>query len=77
MRDIYVTFVHPVLSANAAQRLAALPVKQFITTDTIPFPPEKRALFGDRLICLSISPLLGEVILRANQGRSVGEMFNE
>ena len=50
VRDIYVTFVHPVLSANAAQRLASLPVKQFITTDTIPISPEKRALFGDRLM---------------------------
>jgi phosphoribosylpyrophosphate synthetase len=26
---------------------------------------------------LSIAPLLGEVIRRAHQGRSVGEMFNE
>lgn len=76
-RDVYVIFVHPVLSAQAAPRLAALPVKQFITTDSIPLPPEKRALFGDRLVTLSVSPLLGEVILRANQGRSVGEMFNE
>lgn len=76
-RDIYVTFVHPVLSANAAQKLAALPVKQFITTDSIPVPAEKRELFGNRLKLLSVSSLLGEVILRANQGRSVGEMFNE
>ncbi len=77
VRDIYVSFVHPVFSANAAQRLSSLPVKQYITTDSIPLAPEKKALFGDRLITLSISPLLGEVILRANQGRSVGEMFNE
>jgi ribose-phosphate pyrophosphokinase len=77
VRDIYVTFVHSVLSANAAQRLAVLPVKQFIATDSISMTPEKRALFGDRLITLSVSSLLGEVILRANQGRSVGEMFNE
>ncbi len=76
-RDVYVVFVHPVLSAKAAPRLAALPVKQFITTDSIPIPSEKRALFGDRLVTLSVAPLLGEVILRANQGRSVGEMFNE
>jgi len=33
--------------------------------------------FGKRLTILSIAPLLGEVILRAHQGRSVGEMFNE
>jgi ribose-phosphate pyrophosphokinase len=77
VRDVYVVFVHSILSAQAAPRLAALPVKQFITTDTVPLPPEKQALFGDRLVTLSVSPLLGEVILRANQGRSVGEMFNE
>lgn len=77
VRDVYVTFVHPILSANAAERLAALPVKQFITTDSVPIAPEKQQLFGDRLVRLSVSSLLGEVILRANQGRSVGEMFNE
>jgi ribose-phosphate pyrophosphokinase len=77
VRDVYVTFVHPVFSANAAHRLAALPVKQFITTDSISLSAERRALFGDRLVTLSVSSLLGEVILRANQGRSVGEMFNE
>ena len=76
-RNIYMVFVHPVLSENAAQRLAACPVTQFITTNTIPISSEKRALLGDRLVVLSISELLGEVILRANQGRSVGAMFNE
>ena len=76
-RDIYLVFVHPVLSANAAERLAAMPVTQFVTTDTIPIPPEKRAFFGDRLKVLSVAPLIGEVILRAHEGRSVGEMFNE
>ncbi len=76
-RNVYVIFVHPVLSLNAAERLAALPVTEFIATDTIPIPPEKRALFGDRLRILSVAPLLGEVIRRANEGRSVGELFNE
>lgn len=77
VRNIYLAFVHPVLSSNGAARLAALPVTEFITTDTIPLSPEVCSLFGDRLVVLSISSLLGEVILRANQGRSVGEMFNE
>lgn len=76
-RNVYVIFVHPVLSLNAADRLAALPVTEFIATDTIPIPQEKRALFGDRLRILSVAPLLGEVIRRANEGRSVGELFNE
>jgi ribose-phosphate pyrophosphokinase len=76
-RNIYMIFVHPVFSANAVQRLAALPVTEYIATDSIALTPERRAPFGDRLKILSVAPLLGEVILRANQGRSVGEMFNE
>jgi ribose-phosphate pyrophosphokinase len=76
-RDVYMSFVHPIFSLNAAERLSALPVKEMITTDTVPIPPEKMALFGDRLTVLSISSLVGEVILRANEGRSVGEMFGE
>jgi len=75
--EIYVVFIHPVLSANAIERLVDLPVKQFITTNSIPIRPDKAALFGDRLTILSIGPLLGEVIKRANEGTSVGAMFNE
>lgn len=76
-RSVYVVFVHPVFSANAVDRLSALPVTEFITTDTIPILPEKIAQFGGRLKILSVAPLLGEVIRRANEGRSVGELFNE
>jgi ribose-phosphate pyrophosphokinase len=74
---IYMAFVHPILSASGAQRLASLPVEKIITTDSVPLIPEKKALFGDRLTVLSVAPLLGEVIKRANEGRSVGEMFGE
>lgn len=76
-RRIYLLFVHPVLSEGASERLARLPLNAIITTDTIPIPPEKRALIGDKLIIRSVAPLLGEVIRRAHEGRSVGEMFNE
>jgi ribose-phosphate pyrophosphokinase len=76
-RDIYLAFIHPIFSRNAAERLAALPVKHMVTTDTVPIPPEKLKLMGGRLTVLSIAPMLGEVIRRAHQGRSVGEMFNE
>jgi len=76
-RDVYVVCVHPIFSSSAAERLAALPVKEFITTDTVPLPPEKASLLGDRIKVLTVSSLLGEVILRAHEGRSVGEMFNE
>ena len=76
-RDIYVVFVHPVFSEPAVERLAGLPVSRIITTDSVPIPAEKRDLIKDRLTVLSVAPLLGEVIRRAHEGRSVGEMFNE
>lgn len=76
-KEIYVVFIHPVLSATSIQRLVDLPVAEFVTTNTIPITLERREKFGKRLTILSIGPLLAEVIRRANQGRSVGAMFNE
>lgn len=76
-KDVYLAFIHPILSLDAADKLAALPIKQIITTDTVPLPDEKMKLLGERLTILSIAPMLGEVIRRAHEGRSVGEMFNE
>jgi ribose-phosphate pyrophosphokinase len=76
-RDIYMAFIHPVLSHNAAERISNLPVRQIITTDTIPISPEKMKFLGKDTIILSVAELLGEVIRRAHEGRSVGEMFNE
>ena len=76
-RRIYLIFIHPIFSDGAAEMLATLPITQIITTDTVPIPPEKLALLEGKLNICSIAPLLGEVIRRAHEGRSVGEMFNE
>lgn len=76
-RDIYLAFIHPIFSRSAAQRLADLPIKHMITTDTVPIPHAKMQPLEGRITVLSIAPLLGEVIRRAHEGRSVGEMFNE
>ena len=76
-RNIYVFFVHSVFSDQAVERLAALPVTEIVTTDTIPVPAKKLKLLGGKMTVLSVAPLLGEVIRRAHEGRSVGEMFNE
>jgi ribose-phosphate pyrophosphokinase len=75
--DIYLAFIHPIFSKSAAQRLADLPIKHIVTTDTVPIPQGKRHLLEGRITILSIAHLLGEVIRRAHEGRSVGEMFNE
>ncbi|MEX2162507.1 MAG: ribose-phosphate diphosphokinase [Anaerolineales bacterium] len=76
-RKIYLVFVHAVLSGPAIERLAKLPLTGIITTDTVPFSAEKRKPLQDKLTILSVSELLGEVIRRAHEGRSVGKMFNE
>jgi len=78
-REIYSVFVHPVFSGPAIEKLAASPITHLITTNTIPVASEGiKALKKNRKVdILDISPLLGEVIRRAHEGRSVGEMFDE
>lgn len=73
-KDVYVTFTHPVLSDPAIERLKDLGIKEIVTTDTIPIPPERML---PNITVLSVAELLGEVILRSHEGRSVGELFNE
>ena len=73
-KNIYITFTHPVLSNPATERLKGLPIKEIVTTDTIPIPEEKQL---PNMTILTVSRLLGEVILRSHEGRSVGELFNE
>lgn len=73
-RDIYITFCHPVLSNPAFDRLGSLPIKEIVTTDTLPIPAEKML---PNITILTVAELLGEVIIRSHEGRSVGELFNE
>lgn len=76
-RAVYSIFVHPIFSDSAVESLARLSLDGIITTDTVPIPPENLSLLKDKLTVLTVAPLLGEVIQRAHEGRSVGEMFNE
>jgi ribose-phosphate pyrophosphokinase len=73
-RDIYLSFTHALLLASAVDELAEKPIKEIVTTNTLPIPEEKVL---PNMTVLSIAELLGEVILRAHEGRSVGELFNE
>jgi ribose-phosphate pyrophosphokinase len=73
-RDIYLSFTHPLLMQNAVDQFAELPVKEFVTTNTVPILDDKQL---PNMTVLSVAELLGEVIIRAHEGRSVGELFNE
>ena len=74
VRDIYCCFVHPVFSADAAQRLAKYPIREIVTTNSLPIPQEKQDLLPPTRI-ISVAPLLAGVIRRVHEGRSVGEMY--
>ncbi len=73
-RSIYLAFSHALLARDACDKLSKLGLTEIITTNTVPLPPEKVL---PNMTILSIAPLLGEVIIRAHEGRSVGELFNE
>ena len=73
-REVYLSFTHALLMSRAIEELRDKPIKEIVTTNTLPIPPEKRL---PNLTVLSVAPLLGEVIMRAHEGRSVGELFNE
>jgi ribose-phosphate pyrophosphokinase len=76
-RNVYLLFVHAILSSNGAERLASLPITQIFTTDSAPLSDEKRKVLEGKITVISVASLLGEVIRRAHERRSVGEMFNE
>lgn len=73
-RDIYFAFTHPFFSPTTIERLQALDLREIIFTNTLPVPDEYRL---PNMTVLSVAPLLAEVILRAHEGRSVGELFDE
>ena len=69
-RDVYLVFVHAILSRNGAERLASLPIKHIITTDTAPLSPEKMKFLEGRITVLSVAPLVG----RGDQTRPRGPL---
>ena len=73
-KDVLFAFTHPFFSEKAYERFDGLDLREIIFTNTLPIA-ESCTL--PNMTVLSIAPLLGEVILRAHEGRSVGALFNE
>lgn len=73
-RDVIFAFTHAFLTQKAYERLGSLNLREIICTNTLPVPDNLRL---PNMTVLSVAPLLGEVILRAHEGRSVGELFDE
>lgn len=73
-KDISFAFTHAFLTDKAYERFEKLGLKEIIFTNTLPISKDKLL---PNMIVLSVAPLLAEVIVRAHEGRSVGELFNE
>jgi len=71
-RDIYCVATHPVLSADAAEKLRSAEFKEIVVTNTIPMSPENKL---PNMTVLSIAPLFGEAIRRIHNGESVSSLF--
>jgi len=65
---------HGVLSGGAVSRVAASPLEQLVTTDSIQATEAVRV--SRNLRQLSIAPLLAEAIRRVSEERSVSSLFN-
>lgn len=73
-KDIYLAFTHGFLTEKTMERFQETDFKEIILTNTIEQPSKFRL---PNMTILSVGPLLAEVIKRAHQGRSVGELFDE
>ncbi|MGJ3237670.1 MAG: ribose-phosphate diphosphokinase [Anaerolineae bacterium] len=73
-KDVSLAFTHAFLTDIAYERMRNLNLKEIICTNTLPISEDRRLT---NMTILSIAPLLAEVIVRAHEGRSVGELFDE
>jgi ribose-phosphate pyrophosphokinase len=71
-KDIIVGCTHGVFSGNALQRIHDSPVKELVTTNTIPMDGKQPA---GKVKILSVAGLLGEAIRRIHNGESVSSLF--
>lgn len=71
-KEIYACCTHAVLSGPAIERLNNSPIKKLVTTNTI---PRREGATSDKIVMLSVGPLLGEAIKRIHCGESVSSLF--
>jgi ribose-phosphate pyrophosphokinase len=70
---VYAVITHPVLSGPAIKRINESPLKELVTTDTIPRSLEGRSC--TKIHVVSVAALLGEAIRRINNEESVSSLF--
>ncbi|HHY68528.1 MAG TPA: ribose-phosphate pyrophosphokinase, partial [Alicyclobacillus sp.] len=72
-KEVYACCTHAVLSGPAMERLRESEIREVVVTNTIPLK-ESPAL--DKLVVLSVAPLIGDAIIRVHEDLSVSTLFN-
>jgi ribose-phosphate pyrophosphokinase len=70
---VYACCTHPVLSGPAIERIQNSKIKELVVTNSIALPEEKKI---DKIINLSVAPLIGEAIIRIHEEQSVSTLFD-
>lgn len=71
-KAIYAGCIHPVLCGNAVEKIRESDLTEFVVTNTIPVPKEKRI---EKLKIISIAALFAETIKRNNEARPIDDLF--
>jgi ribose-phosphate pyrophosphokinase len=72
-REVYASCTHPVLSGPAIERIDNSNIKELVVTNTILLPEEKKI---EKIVELSVAPLIGEAIIRVHEDQSVSTLFD-
>jgi len=70
--QVFAAATHAILSGPAVERLAAAPLEEFVVTDTIHVPENRRF---DGLKILSVAELFAKAIECVHENKSVSELF--
>jgi len=72
-KEVYACCTHPVLSGPAIERIQNSKIKELVVTNSIALPEEKKI---DKIVELSVAPLIAEAITRVYEMQSVSVLFD-
>lgn len=64
---------HPLFSGPAAERLRGSEIEKVVVTNTLPIPPSRHC--GDKLVVLSIAPIIASALRAVFEDESVSDIF--
>ncbi|MBA4535553.1 ribose-phosphate diphosphokinase [Bacillus aquiflavi] len=71
--QVYACCTHPVLSGPAIERIENSKIKELVVTNTIALSEDKKS---DKIVHLSVAPLIAEAIVRVHEKQSVSKLFD-